>query len=124
MKEGTRSWIVRPRIGLGGISGLGTLLSGVFIEFDPGDGEAAHDFVGSRRRLDHLAAPGTQFVLRTDRLGSIGRGAPVYYRNLAVGQVLGYEPAEDKRNLIVNIDAPNDQPGAADSRSGTQAASA
>ena len=37
MKEGTRFWIVRPRVGLGGISGLGTLLSGGYVEFDPGD---------------------------------------------------------------------------------------
>ena len=61
---------------------------------------------------------GTQFVLRTDRLGSIGRGAPVYYRNLVVGQVLGYELAENKQDLIVNVfvDAPNDQLVRPDSR--------
>ena len=55
--------------------------------------------------------PGTQFVLRTDQLGSIGRGAPVYYRGIAVGQVLGYELAEDKQGLTVKVfvDAPNDQ---------------
>jgi paraquat-inducible protein B len=119
MKEGTRFWIVRPRVGLGGISGLGTLLSGGYVEFDPGDGPPANEFVG-------LAEPppitsrvqGTQFVLRTDRLGSIGRGAPVYYRNVAVGQVLGYELAENKQDLIVNVfvDAPNDQLVRPDSR--------
>jgi paraquat-inducible protein B len=112
MKEGTRFWIVRPRIGLGGISGLGTLLSGVFIEFDPGDGEATHDFVGLAEAPPITSrVPGTRFVLRTDRLGSIGRGSPVYYHNIAVGQVLGYELAEDKQDLTVDIfvDAPNDQ---------------
>ena len=119
MKEGTRFWIVRPRVGLGGISGLGTLLSGGYVEFDPGDGPPANEFVG-------LAEPppitsrvqGTQFVLRTDRLGSIGRGAPVYYRNIAVGQVLGYELAENKQDLIVNVfvDAPNDRLVRPDSR--------
>ncbi|MGH6899377.1 MAG: intermembrane transport protein PqiB [Geminicoccaceae bacterium] len=112
MKAGTRFWIVRPRIGLGGISGLGTLLSGVFIEFDPGDGQPAHEFVGLAEPPPITSrVPGTQFVLRTDRLGSIGRGSPVYYHNIAVGQVLGYELAEDKQDLVVNIfvDAPNDQ---------------
>ena len=46
MKEGTRFWIVRPRVGFGGVSGLGTLLSGAYVEFDPGEGQPAHDFVG------------------------------------------------------------------------------
>jgi paraquat-inducible protein B len=112
MRAGTRFWIVRPRIGLGGISGLGTLLSGVFIEFDPGDGQPADDFVGLAEAPPITSrVPGTQFVLRTDRLGSIGRGSPVYYHNIPVGQVLGYELAEDKQDLTVNIfvNAPNDQ---------------
>ena len=112
MKEGTRFWIVRPRVGFGGVSGLGTLLSGAYVEFDPGEGQPAHDFVGLAEPPPITSeVPGTQFVLRTDKLGSIGRGAPVYYRSIAVGQVLGYELAEDKKGLTVKVfvDAPNDQ---------------
>jgi paraquat-inducible protein B len=119
MRAGTRFWIVRPRVGLGGISGLGTLLSGVFIEFDPGDGEPAHEFVGLAEAPPITSrVPGTQFVLRTERLGSIGRGSPVYYHNIPVGQVLGYELAEDKQDLTVSIfvDAPHDQLVRPDSR--------
>jgi paraquat-inducible protein B len=112
MKEGTPFWIVRPRVGFGGISGLGTLLSGAYVEFDPGDGQPARDFVGLPEPPPITSrVPGTQFVLRTDHLGSIGRGAPVYYRSIPVGQVLGYELAEDKKGLSVKVfvDAPNDQ---------------
>jgi paraquat-inducible protein B len=112
LKEGTRFWIVRPRVGFGGVSGLGTLLSGAYVELDPGEGPAAHDFVGLAEPPPITSqVPGTQFVLRTDRLGSIGRGAPIYYRSIPVGQVLGYELAEDKQGLNVKIfvDAPNDQ---------------
>ena len=83
MKEGTRFWIVRPRVGFGGVSGLGTLLSGAYVEFDPGEGQPAHDFVGLAEPPPITSqVPGTQFVLRTDRLGGIGRGAPVYYRSI------------------------------------------
>ena len=41
LTEGTRFWIVRPRIGTGGVSGLGTLVSGAYIEVDPGPGDYA-----------------------------------------------------------------------------------
>ena len=33
----TRFWVVKPRIGKGGISGLSTVLSGSYIELEPGD---------------------------------------------------------------------------------------
>ena len=43
----TRFWIVRPRIGTGGVSGLGTLVSGAYIEIDPGQGgDSKRDFAG------------------------------------------------------------------------------
>jgi paraquat-inducible protein B len=112
MKKGTQFWIVRPRVGFGGISGLGTLLSGAYVEFDPGEGEPARDFVGLPEPPPLTSrVPGTQFVLHTDHLGSIGRGAPVYYRSIPVGKVLGHELAENKQDLIVKVfvDAPNDQ---------------
>src|SRR6202045_2242958 len=34
--QGTRFWVVRPRVGANGISGLGTLLSGAYIGVDIG----------------------------------------------------------------------------------------
>ena len=38
--EDTQFWVVRPRIGPGGISGIGTLLSGAFIQLAPGSSAA------------------------------------------------------------------------------------
>ena len=32
----TRFWVVRPRLGAGGVSGLGTIMSGAYIELQPG----------------------------------------------------------------------------------------
>jgi paraquat-inducible protein B len=119
MREGTQFWIVRPRVGFGGISGLGTLLSGAYVEFDPGGGPPAHDFVGLAEPPPITSrVPGTEFILHTDRLGSIGRGSPVQYHNIAVGQVLGYQLAEDKQALVVSIfvNAPHDQLVRPDSR--------
>jgi paraquat-inducible protein B len=112
MNDGTRFWIVRPRVGAGGVSGLGTLLSGAFIEVDPGTGEATTVFQGLEDpppiRFDEA---GRRFELRADKLGSVARGSPVYYRSVQVGQVLGYKLADDKESLVVDIfvTAPHDQ---------------
>jgi paraquat-inducible protein B len=112
INEGTRFWIVRPRVGAGGVSGLGTLLSGAFVEVDPGPGEATTAFEGLEEpppiRSD---VAGRRYELHADRLGSVTRGSPVYYRSVQVGQVLGYDLADDKENLVIDVfvAAPNDQ---------------
>jgi paraquat-inducible protein B len=93
MAEDTRFWVVRPRIGLSGVTGLGTLLSGAFIEIDPGTGSPATEFTGLKEPPPVTSnVPGRQFVLEADTLGSIERGAPIYYNGLRVGQVLSYSP--------------------------------
>lgn len=104
MTTGTRFWIVRPRVGAGGVSGLGTLLSGAYVEVDPGQGDATRDFTGLEEPPQISSnVPGKAFTLRADTLGSVSRGAPLYYRGIEVGQVLGYQLAEDERSLEVEV---------------------
>ena len=35
--------------------------------------------------------PGRTFLLKTDQLGSVSLGSPVFYRGLSVGEVLGWD---------------------------------
>jgi paraquat-inducible protein B len=117
--EGTRFWIVRPRVGASGVSGLGTLLSGAFIEMDPGDGAPADSFVGLEEPPPISSdVPGSKYVLKAESLGWVERGSPVYFRDVQVGQVLSYELADDERALEVQVfvNAPHDQLVRADSR--------
>jgi paraquat-inducible protein B len=91
--EGTRFWVVRPRIGLGGVSGIDTLLSGAFIGARRGRFfAAADDFKGLETppAVNH-GAPGRSFVLHSDDLGSLDIGSPVYYRRIQVGRVVSYQ---------------------------------
>jgi paraquat-inducible protein B len=98
----TRFWIVTPRVGTSGISGLNTLVSGAYIEMYPGEGEAQRDFVGLEDPpLLQPDAPGRAFTLTEDELGAIGPGTPVNYRGVQVGQVEGY--ALDGNGRHVNI---------------------
>ena len=39
LREDTQFWVVRARVGAAGVSGLGTLLSGAYIDFTPGTGK-------------------------------------------------------------------------------------
>ncbi|MET1530389.1 intermembrane transport protein PqiB [Burkholderia sola] len=111
--KGSRFWIVRPRVGATGVSGLGTLLSGAYIGVDAGHGQdTLTDFTG-------LETPpavtgdqkGTQYVLRGDSLGSVDIGSPVYYRRVQVGQVVGFSLDKDGTGVTFNVfvNAPYDQ---------------
>jgi len=109
LRDGTRFWVVRPRVGAGGVSGLQTLLSGPYIELDPGESGA------SRRHFDGLEsppvapadAPGLVVVLRAERLGSLSIGSVVEYRSIAIGRVQRHGLVDEGRGVEIEayIDA-------------------
>src|SRR5690349_9760094 len=111
--KGTRYWVVRPRIGLGGVSGVDTLLSGAFIGADVGDSkDDQYDFKGLESPPAVLhGAPGKSYVLHTDDLGSLDTGSPVYYRRIQVGRVVSYTLDKDGKgvSLRIFVDGPNDR---------------
>ncbi|MGY3040503.1 paraquat-inducible protein B [Rhodanobacter sp. TND4EL1] len=109
----TRFWVVRPRIGLGGVSGIDTLLSGAFIGADVGNSKEYQDeFKGLEipPPVTH-GAPGRSFTLRSDDLGSLDIGSPVYYRRIQVGRVVSYQLDKDGKgvSLQIFVDGPNDK---------------
>ncbi len=111
--EDARFWVVEPRISLSGVSGLGTLLSGNYIGFEAGKSSTVQrDFTGLEvAPIVTGDQPGRQFVLQADSLGSLGVGAPVYYRSLQAGQVVAYQLSADGKVIDVRvfINAPYDQ---------------
>jgi paraquat-inducible protein B len=112
LTNGTRFWVVRPRLGVGGVSGLGTLFSGVYIEMEPGQGKRTETFKGLEEPpVLPPSGEGRTFVLRAGGLGSLSRGSPVYYRGVSVGEVLGATLAPDAQSVAVNVfvHAPHDQ---------------
>ncbi|HAT29331.1 MAG TPA: mammalian cell entry protein [Janthinobacterium sp.] len=107
--EGTRFWVVRPRIGASGVSGLGTLLSGAYIGVDAGKSEETKDdFVGLENAPPVSGdQKGRLFKLHGDSLGSIDIGSPVYYRRVEVGQVISFalDKAGDGVDMTVFVNA-------------------
>lgn len=88
LNQGTRFWVVRPRVDTTGVSGLNTLISGAYIAMEPGDGEPRYHFQGLEEPpITPADTPGLHLILTADSAGSIGVGSPVYYKRLAVGRV-------------------------------------
>ncbi|ROT46298.1 intermembrane transport protein PqiB [Pusillimonas sp. NJUB218] len=123
-REGARYWVVKPRLSLGSVSGLGTLLSGAYISADVSPDIAenpstAYKFTG----LEKPPAvtndrSGTRFTLRATELGSLEIGSPIYYRQIAVGRVIDYALADEGTSVDIQvfIDAPNDRFVTSDAR--------
>jgi paraquat-inducible protein B len=105
LSQNTRFWVVRARVGAGGISGLGTLFSGAYIGLDPGNpGPPATSFEGLEiPPVVTTDLPGRHFVLRAASLGSLNIGVPVYFRKIEVGRVVSYKLDEDGQAVTIEV---------------------
>jgi paraquat-inducible protein B len=91
LRRDTSFWVVRPRVSTAsGVSGLDTLITGAYIELNPGSpgGEVVNHFEG----LENPPATskdilGRRIVLTTDEAGSLTAGSPIYYRGFEVGRI-------------------------------------
>src|SRR5438876_11375977 len=86
--EGTKFWVVRPRISGATVSGLGTLISGAYIGMEIGRSKE------KKREFVALAAPpvvagdvpGRFFALETSSRGSLGSGTSLHFRPVLADQ--------------------------------------
>ncbi|QTD30767.1 intermembrane transport protein PqiB [Pseudomonas fluorescens] len=111
-REDSQFWVVRPRIGAGGVSGIDTLLSGDYIGADIGQSNSRSKHFKGLENPPPITygEPGKRFNLHASDLGSLDIGSPVYYRKIPVGQVVAYALDADGKgvNIEVFIHAPND----------------
>lgn len=106
LTDKTRFWVVKPRFFAGAISGLETLVSGSYIEMlpSPSGGAPARHFVGLETPpVLQSDVPGRTFLLKAPRLGSINLGSPVFYRDLNVGEVLGWDIGDMAQSVTVHV---------------------
>ena len=118
--EDTHFWVVRPRISGTNVSGLGTLISGAYIGMEIGTSP------NHKRRFEALDAPpvvagnvpGRTFVLKSEDLGSLDYGTPIYFRRFQVGEITAYQLDPDGRSITVKafVKAPYDRYVTAETR--------
>jgi len=110
--EDAKFWVVEPRVSLSGVSGLNTLLSGQYIGFQRGTSlKRARNFTVLDVPPIVTDQPGQRLRLTASSLGSIGVGAPIYYRSVSVGEVESYQLSADGKSIeaTIFINAPYDK---------------
>ncbi|MBR2513042.1 MAG: intermembrane transport protein PqiB [Halomonas sp.] len=110
LREDSRFWVVKPRIGREGISGLGTVLSGAYIQLEPGRSEEP------RREFQVSdvppVAPAGQAGLHISLVSQLGNslrvGDPVSFQGYTVGRVedTRFEPESRTMHHHVFIEDP------------------
>lgn len=110
LRDDTRFWVERARVGAGGISGLGTLLSGAYIKLGTGTGKPGHrNYVALEEPpLTAIGAPGIRLILESNEVASIDPGDSVLYKGYIVGRVesMLFDEKSQKIRYDVFIDAP------------------
>lgn len=107
--DGTKYWIVTPKINLQGVSGLDTLLTGSYIAAEPTakESEQVERFVAQEMPDEIDTANTSAYILETDNVEAISVGDSVSFRGLKVGSVTRTMLTREARSVLVQINVEN-----------------
>jgi len=101
-RQGSTFWIVRPEVKVGSISGLGTIVSGVYIGVQPGSGTSTNVFTGAEKEPLAEEPGALHIVLHSPDLSSLQELSPIFYRGIQVGEVLYYQLSSDAHEVVIH----------------------
>lgn len=113
VRDSSQFWVVRARISAGSVSGLGTLVSGAYIELDPGVVDPSGE-QSSKREFEGLAnapptansVPGLRLNLIATNPGTVDIGSGVFFKNNLVGKIesRAFDPETEDVEFGIFID--------------------
>ncbi len=104
LRENTKFWVVRPKASITEISGLDTLVSGIYIAVQPGEGDSAFSFIAKDDApFEALHDKGLLIHLAATDLGSLNIGSGVYFKKIKVGEVGSYRLDEALGQVILSV---------------------
>ena len=104
LRETTRFWVIRPQVQITGVKNLETLLTGPYITFEIGSGGKQTAFIEETSPMPNPAGrPGTPFTLVAPESGGLSVGAPVLFKEIAVGEVTGVALAPKGEKVMVSV---------------------
>jgi paraquat-inducible protein B len=104
-RENTQFWVETTEVNLSGVKNLENIIFGSYLTFLPGDGPPASEFTAQQTPPSIKIAQHQNFtlILEADHLGSLSIGSPIYYREVKIGQVDGYELSADSRKVNIHV---------------------
>ncbi|MCW8357391.1 intermembrane transport protein PqiB [Marinomonas pontica] len=111
LRSDAKFWVVKPRVGKEGVSGLGTLLSGAYIDMTPGvKGRLQTDFTLLNQPPLSTENEGVRLVLSSTEGSKLDVGALVHFRGYEVGYVekVGFDTDRGAITYRVVIRSPYD----------------
>ncbi|MES1926366.1 intermembrane transport protein PqiB [Salinisphaera sp. T31B1] len=103
--DDSRFWIVKPRVGRQGISGLGTILSGAYIQLQPGSSDTEKRRFTVRDSAPAISTdePGLSLQLTSNNDNSLAVGDPIIYQGQTVGQIESADFNVDAKRMDYHI---------------------
>jgi len=113
LNDKTLFWLEKPRLTVTEVTGLETLLAGVYIRIEPREGgKLTNAFTAlAEPPIVSYYDKGTFYTLHADSRGSLSAGSPIYFHGFSAGKVVDAK-LNDKANQVdvrIFIEAPYDQ---------------
>lgn len=99
LNEHTKFWIVKPEVGMGGISGLDTLISGTYINVYAQKGEESRTVFTGLPYIYRSDKDGEYFHLNAPEGYNVAQGTPIFFKNIKVGEVEYVTVSLDGRSI-------------------------
>jgi len=104
--KGSLFWVVSPKLGLAETKNLDTLIGGHYISVSPSESNVRQTtFEGLLEAPTNLESKdeGLNIILTSNRLGSIKPGVNIFFRDIKVGEVTGFELAEASDQVLIQV---------------------
>ena len=111
LRDDAQFWVVKPRVGKAGVSGLGTLLSGAYINMTPGEkGELKTDFAILNQPPLSTESDGVRLILSNKEGSKLEVGSLVHFRGYEVGYIekVGFDAKKREITYQVVVRSPYD----------------
>lgn len=100
--KGSSFVLVKPAFSMTGVTGLSTILTGVYIEVFPGGGEPASEFALSEHAPAKGERDGHRITLTASAKGSLDVMSAIYFKNIQIGHITDVRLS---KNRSVEVDA-------------------
>ncbi|MFK5983951.1 MAG: MlaD family protein [Pseudomonadota bacterium] len=104
LTTGSKIWRVEPVLSISRVTGIETLIKGVYLKIRPGKGapNSVFQVLDSPPPVD-ISEPGLHISLTAHRLGSIQVASGVYYKNIEIGSVQSYQLNDSNKTLAIQL---------------------